>query len=378
VNRVRSILKDFLNRYCPDPPLIEAAIDRLGLWGVQEIGPDERVCRTGDRAEACWIIVSGQAEIIDDGRSIAFRKPGEMIGEQAFLTTLLGKESCRRSADVVARGALKVMSLDASLQEKFSPEERAAWSLTLAAVINEKLQQATHQRADFRQSIAERDTLLGRFAEGEALGIVRKATEDESSPVVSREMIIWFSDIANFSTWATSQTPEAVARLARALTGRQIERIREAGGQIDKLMGDGVMAVWFIDTAERRSRLPAMAVECARKVAAEVAAFLESEKIGTELGIRIGLHSGRASFGDFGAQQRIAVTVLGHDVNLASRYEQAKADGLHPVRVSRSLKELIESYPSEREWTFGSPLAVQVKHGVEIEIFSPEQKGKSR
>lgn len=270
------------------------------------------------------------------------------------------------------------MCFDASLQEKMSAEERAAWGLTLAAVVNEKLTQATRQRSDFRKSIADRDSLLARFAGGDALRVVRKAMEDESAPVVSRELIIWFSDIANFSTWAATKTPEEVARLARVLTGRQIEHIREAGGQIDKLMGDGVMAMWFVDTAERKSRLPAMAVECARKVAAEVGAFLESEKLDKELGIRIGMHSGRASFGDFGAQQRIAVTVLSHDVNLASRYEQAKAEGLHPVRVSRSLKDLVESYPTERDWAFGRPTTIQVKHGVVIDIYSPEQKDESR
>jgi class 3 adenylate cyclase len=378
VNLVQSTRKDFLNRYCPDLRLIDAAIDRLGLWDIREIGPGEFVCRAGDRAEACWIIVSGQAEILGDGKNIGFRHAGEMIGEQAFLTTLLGKEWGHRTADIVARGALKLVCFDASLQEKFSPEERAAWSLTLAAVVNEKLEQATRQRADFRQLMAERDALLTRFAEGDALGIVRKAMEDESAPVVSREVIVWFSDIANFSTWATTKTPEEVARLVRTLTGRQIDCIREAGGHIDKLMGDGVMAVWFIDTAERRGRLPAMAVECARKVATEISALFQSEKLDKELSIRIGMHSGNACFGDFGAQQRIAVTVLSHDVNLASRYEQAKADGLDAVRVSPSLKDLVENCSPRRDWAFGDPVTVQVKHGLRIEIYSPEQKGRSR
>jgi class 3 adenylate cyclase len=378
VGSVQSVRKEFLDRYCPDPTLIAAAIDRLGYWDVREIGPDEHLCHAGDRAEACWIIVSGQAEIVDGGKSIAFRRAGEMIGEQAFLTTLLGKEAGCRTADILARGSLKFVCFDASLQEKMTAEERAAWSLTLAAVVNEKLTQATRQRAEFRKSIADRDSLLARFGEGDALGVVRKAMEDESAPVVSRELIIWFSDIANFSTWAADKSAEEVARLARALTGRQIEHIRAAGGQIDKLMGDGVMAIWFVDTADRRSRLPTAAVECARKVAAEVGTLLESEKLDKELAIRIGLHSGRASFGDFGSKQRIAVTVLSHDVNLASRYEQAKAEGLHAVRVSPSLKALVESSSTERDWAFGNHTTVQVKHGVEIDIYSPEQKDKSR
>ena len=233
--------------------------------------------------DVLWIIVSGQAEIRGYGQFIVFRHAGEMVGEQAFLTTLLGKGWGRRTADVVARGPLKVVCFDASLQEKFSPEERAAWSLTLAAVVNEKLEQATLQRAEFRRVVAERDLLLGRFAEGDALGVVRKAMEEKSEPVVNREVIIWFSDVANFSTWAATQSPKEVARVARALTGRQIEFIRNAGGQIDKLMGDGVMAVWFLGTAERRSTLPALALECARTAAGEIAQFLRAEKLEDQL-----------------------------------------------------------------------------------------------
>lgn len=373
----QAIRQDFFNRYCPDAPLIEAAIDRLGLWDIREFEPSEYVCRTGDHAEACWIIVGGQAEIMHDGMSIAFRRAGEMIGEQAFLTTLLGKEWGRRTADIVARGTLQLVCFDASLQEKLEPKEHAAWSLTLAAVVNEKLEQATRQRANFRVAIAERDALLARFAEGDALGIVRKAMDNESAAVVSREVIVWFSDIANFSTWAATKPPEEAARLVRALAGCQIDRIREAGGHIDKLMGDGLMAVWFIDSAERQSRLPAMAVQCARRVVAEINALLRAQELDQELNVRIGLHCGHACFGDFGAQQRIAVTVLGHDVNLASRYEQAKADGLDAVRVSYSLKDLIERSPSGHEWVFDGPVNVEVKHGLQIQIFSPQHKGES-
>jgi class 3 adenylate cyclase len=378
VNLVQWIRENFLDRFCPDPQLIQAAIDRLNLWDVREFGAGEFVCRTGERAEACWIIISGAAEVSNAGSNIVIRQPGEMIGEQAFLTTLLGKKKGRRTADIVALGTLKLMCFDASLQEKFTFEEQAAWGLTLAAVVNEKLEQATRHRVDFRRGIAERDALLSRFAEGDALGIVRKRMEHESAPVVSRDVIVWFSDIANFSTWAAETAPAEIARLVRVLTGCQIERIRKAEGHIDKLMGDGVMAVWFTDTAERKERLPAMAVECALQVVADVGELLHSEGLDTKMAVRIGMHSGIACFGDFGAEQRIAVTVLGHDVNLASRYEQATACGLGAVRVSESLKQLVEKCPSRRDWVFAAPIAATVKHGLQIDVYCPEEKGKSQ
>lgn len=368
---LKDVRAAFLAKHCPNPPLLEAAIDHHGVWGVRELAPGANLCCTGDRAEACWLIVSGQVEIQGDGTSVTFRTAGDMVGEQAFITTLLGKEPGLRTADMIARGGLKVVCFDASLQERFTAEERAIWALTLASVVNKKLEEATHQRAELRRALTDHNALLNRFAEGDALGIVLKAVEDDTAPVVTREIIVWFSDIANFSTWATRQPPERVADLARKLTDCQMGCIRDAEGHIDKLLGDGVMAVWFIDTADRRARLPLQAVECARMVTSKVEDMLRAEGLSDVLGIRVGLHAGTACFGDFGAKERIAVTVLGHDVNLASRYEQAKHDDLAPVRVSPSLKKLVEAGARPRDWTFGLPVTVTVKHGVEIEIFTP-------
>lgn len=371
------VLKAFLGKYCAEPELIEAEIKGLGLWYPIEIGPDEFVCRNDEAAEACWLIVSGQLEIMD-GEHIVLRGEGEMVGEQGLLTTLLGKGSGRRSADIVARGPVKVVSFDASLQENFSKVAQTAWALTLAAVINEKLRGATRQRAELRRSITDRNALLARFAEGDALGLMQRAVDEKTSPVVKRHVIIWFSDVANFSTWAATQPPEEVARLARAIAGIQVDLIRGAKGQIDKLVGDGVMAVWLLGTAQRRNELASAAVECARQAEVEIRKLFVSEKLDGQLDLRVGLHAGEACFGDFGSKERIAVTVLGTDVNTAARYEQAKAEGLGSVRVSPELKKLIENSPDAGRWNFSGPISAPVKHGVVIDIYTPEQKGGSQ
>lgn len=364
----------FLARFCPDPPLIEAAFQRLGLWDVREFGPDHVLCRAGDHAEACWLIVQGQIEIVGAEQSIRFRTVGELVGEQALLSALGGKAGTR-TADLVSRGPLKVVCFDAGLQEKLTSEEKAVWALTLGLVVNEKLAEATKQRAEFRTAVAAREALLTRFAEGDALGLVRRAVEEQSEPIVRRDSIIWFSDIANFSTWAADKEPAMVAALVRKLTGAQMRVIRAGEGQIDKLIGDGVMGLWFVDTQERKRRLSVGAVECAIQAVGEVTTVLKSEGLDGILGIRVGLHTGPAMYGDFGAEGRIAVTLLGHDVNLASRYEQAKAAGLTPIRISKPLKELVESSSAQRTWEFGAPMIAEAKHGIRLEIFSPVEKG---
>jgi class 3 adenylate cyclase len=71
-------------------------------------------------------------------------------------------------------------------------------------------------------------------------------------------------------------------------------------------------------------------------------------------------------FGDFGAKNRIAVTVLGETVNTAARYEQAKSSELGRIRISPALKEKVSKAGG---LIFREPNKVTVKES-EIVIFS--------
>src|SRR5438046_9265884 len=90
----------FLGHHCPEPATIIAAIRRTNLWTVHDKRSGETICRRGDAATACWLILDGQVEVQADNRVVTFRKSGELIGEQAFLHTLAGKNGVR-TADVV-------------------------------------------------------------------------------------------------------------------------------------------------------------------------------------------------------------------------------------------------------------------------------------
>jgi class 3 adenylate cyclase len=367
---IRDCLHDFLVKYCPRPDLIEPGMLNSFFLAVEDKNTGDLICRRGGDVGFCWFILSGRVEVVVDGRVITERSNGEMIGEQELLRSLVRKrDASPATADVVARGQVRLVRFGRAFQEKFTAEQQAAWGLTLAAVVNEKLQQATDERSLLQRFIDDREKLLSRFAEGEALGVVKREADGNETRVRSREVIVWFSDIANFSTWSTGKEPEAIARLAKKLSQIQIDKIRAVRGEIDKLMGDGVMAVWFIDSEAERLTLPRRAIECAQGVVADVRT--EFSQLGAEanLEIRIGMHCGRVSFGDFGARDRIAVTVMGHAVNMAARYEQAKAPELQPIRVSADLKELLASNEAATPIAFAYA-QVEVKHGVIIDIYS--------
>jgi class 3 adenylate cyclase len=361
----------FLNKYCPDADLIERAMRRTDYWGIEDKTTGEYICARGQQVRSCWFILSGHVEIMVDGRAITRRVEGDMIGEQELLRSFAEPSGYpTASADVIARGRVRLARVNPAFQGKLTAVERIAWGLALASVVNEKLQQATDERSMLQKFIDDRDSLLARFAEGEALGIVKRAAGNPETKVYSREVIVWFSDIANFSTWSTGKSPQEIADLAKNLAQIQIDKIRAAGGEIDKLMGDGVMAIWFIDADSDRASLPGMAVECARAAVSDIQAELRRREGTADLNIRIGMHCGEVSFGDFGAKDRIAVTVLGDVVNLAARYEQAKSEALKPIRISPKLKELVDRGRPVSAISFDGPVQVQVKHGVNIDVFS--------
>jgi class 3 adenylate cyclase len=357
---------EFLNRHCRDPAVIRNAIARTNLWTVHDKRHLEQICAKGERATACWLILDGMVEIQSDHRNVTFRKAGELVGEQAFLQTLNGRDGVR-TADVIACGAVRLACIDAAFQERLSDEERALWTLTLADVVNQKLEEATSGRSSLRKTIDETEALLLRFADGDALGIIKLAADNRSSPIQDRTAIVFFSDIANFSSWSTGRPPHEVAAIARRLATIQIDLIRASGGAVDKVIGDGVMAYWFVDTLERESSVPKSALECAHSAIDAVRKSIRSE--GFDLDIRIGLHVGAVAFGDFGARDRIAVTVLGETVNLAARFEQARDQALGPLRISPELKALAEEAGGDLSHLKG-PIPVEVKHGLVINIFS--------
>jgi class 3 adenylate cyclase len=368
VDHIPKELEKFLRTYSPEAETMIAAFAEHNTWTRRDFSPDEPICSTGERAEAIWLILDGKIEIRAHGKSIRFREAGELVGEQAFLRSLNGKPAVRQ-ADMIARGNVSVACIDASFHEQLKPEQRVVWFQTLAILVNEKLEEATTGRAKLQEFIDNRDSLLSRFADEEAIGLVKRAADDEEPPPRHREAIVWFSDVAGFSTWSKDKAPEEAARIIKAITGSQVDNIRRSRGLVDKIIGDGVMAFWFTDTTERRKLAPLNALECAQASVNETNQFLKSQGLESHLDIRIGLHCGPVVFGDFGAKNRIAVTLLGQTVNTAARYEQAKMKGLGRIRISPELKNKVLEAGGDAQFSFYGPTKVSIKES-EITIFS--------
>jgi class 3 adenylate cyclase len=371
------ILEQFLRDYCPNPDLIRPLAKHFWILGKKR--EKEFLLRSNEAATSCWLITRGRVEITLNGRLVAERQSGDFIGEQAYLQRASGKPVVSvPQADIQATGdGIEFWSINPAFEAEISREnrrdEREVWHQTLAAVINAKLGQAILDRAHLRSIIHRNDDWLDKFADGDALDLVRTAAYDGRNQVRKRDVIVWFSDIASFSKWSEQHknNPEEIAKVARRLTEIQINRIRQSGGLIDKIQGDGLMAFWFID-AFLKDSVPRTAIVCALDIVKQFRNELETLGLtGSLLDIRIGMHSGTVAFGDFGTSGRIAVTVLGDVVNLASRYESAKREEDPPlgrIRISpdlRNLADRCEGTPIQ----FSELIEVEVKNKLVIPIF---------
>jgi len=115
------------------------------------------------------------------------------------------------------------------------------------------------------------------------------------------------------------------------------------GGTIDKFIGDSVM-IFFGDPQSHGPEQDALAccnmgLEMLAFVEKNEELFKEQFNFPEKLEIRIGVHSGVCSVGNFGSDQRLDYTVIGRAVNVAARLEQAAPK--NSMLVSNSTKSLL-------------------------------------
>ena len=136
-----------------------------------------------------------------------------------------------------------------------------------------------------------------------------------------RFITIFFSDLANFTTLSERFEPERIVSLLNEYFTEMSQVILDSQGVIDKYQGDGIMAFWGapISLEDHAARACLAALECQVRMG-KINESLSREGI-PPLSMRIGLHSGDAVVGNMGSAQRFDYTIIGDNVNLASRLE---------------------------------------------------------
>ena len=171
-----------------------------------------------------------------------------------------------------------------------------------------------------------------------------------------RDLAFIFTDIRGFTSLCEGLTPEEVVKIVNKYLDLQSGIILGNGGDIDKFVGDSIMAMFEGEDKELKACRTAMEIREAMASAAEEQRALKEKTVS----VGIGINAGPVVFGSVGAKDRMDFTSIGDTVNLAARLEGANKE--------YATKSLI-----------GEAVFDKVKdHYVCREIDSLTVKGKSR
>lgn len=152
---------------------------------------------------------------------------------------------------------------------------------------------------------------------------------------------VMFSDIADFTSLSERLEPASVIRLLNMYLTPITDAILEAGGYLDKYVGDMVMAVWgapYYDAEHAyRACLSALAQQ---RLLERLNSRIETE-FGVRLRVRMGINSGEVTAGNMGSERKFQYTVIGDVVNLASRIEPINRDVGSRILIGEATRALI-------------------------------------
>ncbi len=138
-----------------------------------------------------------------------------------------------------------------------------------------------------------------------------------------KELTIFFSDVAGFTTISEKLDPEDLVILLNHYLSAMTDIILRHRGNVNKYLGDGIMAVFGAPRGEPNHA--SLACYAALENQTALARLREDWKRQghPEIIARIGINSGPSVVGNMGSQTRMEYTVMGDSVNLASRLEGA-------------------------------------------------------
>ncbi|WP_018352221.1 AAA family ATPase [Longispora albida] len=138
-----------------------------------------------------------------------------------------------------------------------------------------------------------------------------------------RTVTVLFGDLSDFTAWSEDLDPERVGAVTDRVLAALAGAVKTFGGHVDKLTGDGIMAVFGAPVAHEDDT--ERAVRAALAMQRAVRRVLDDEQGGgVPMGLRLGLNTGEVVAG---VQAGVEYTVIGDTVNTAARLADAAAIG---------------------------------------------------
>jgi adenylate cyclase len=179
------------------------------------------------------------------------------------------------------------------------------------------------------------ETYLGRDAGRRVLqGRIARGIADRI------EAVLWFSDLRGYTRISDTSAPEAIIPLLNGYADVIISAIHEQGGDVLKLMGDGILAIFTVEDRRRAGNAALAAADAARRNLAALNQKRAENNLPTAE-LYLGLHIGEVFYGNIGSKERLDFTVVGPAVNEVSRIASLCRSVDQPLLVSSAFADAL-------------------------------------
>ncbi len=264
------------------------------------------------------------------------------------------------------------MAYDAESQRSFGADEVELLSrfaqLASIALDNAQLyttaQEAMTRTEEARRRVSEQNrmleglsTQLSKYLSPQVYSSIFSGKQSVEIASKRKKLTVFFSDIAGFTETTDSLESEELTSLLNQYLTEMSKIALDHGATIDKYIGDAILA-FFGDPESRGVKEDATA--CVQMAIAMQRRMHELQSHWLDLGLekpfqlRIGINTGYCTVGNFGSADRMDYTIIGNEVNLASRLESSADEG--GILIAHETYSLIKDSVSAEE---RSPITVK-------------------
>ncbi|ENW96664.1 adenylate/guanylate cyclase domain-containing protein [Acinetobacter sp. 2JN-4] len=184
---------------------------------------------------------------------------------------------------------------------------------------------------------------LSRYAPLQLWQSIMRGEAEAKIEYKRKKLTIFFSDIQGFTELSETLIPDDLAFLLNDYLSHMTEIAKQYEATVDKFMGDAIL-IFFGDPNSQGTEQDAKScVEMAIAMRQQMKLLRERwKKMGyPALHIRMGISTGYCHVGNYGASHRMAYTIVGRDVNLASRLQSAAE--VDEILIADDTHQLIKS-----------------------------------
>ena len=199
------------------------------------------------------------------------------------------------------------------------------------------------ERVKAKEKIDQLASKLSRYLSPQVYQSIFSGKKNVKIEAYRKKLTVFFSDIKGFTEITDRLEPEVLSTLLNSYLNEMSKIALKYGGTIDKFVGDAIL-IFFGDPETKGERKDAhscilMALEMQKRMY-YLRKLWKDQGIANPLGIRIGINTGYCNVGNFGSENRLDYTIIGGEVNLASRLESNAMTG--QILISQETYALIK------------------------------------